>query len=168
MLRRDIEWGFVAARILVPHGAVRGRAVLKQDRRQREVVSSDRLLKLVIVAVAAVHRLVVGHDRAAEVREQRSDDLEPVVAAGLPERAVALLARDDGVPGGIVGEREVDGGQVPETDSTVQDKRGEMFGADSADEDGYEKTVQYTAGAEEAVEGCEGQVIANSKQQLAR
>lgn len=93
VLGRELERGFVAARVSIPDGAVRGSAAFQQERRAREVVASDRVLELVFVAVAPVGLLVLGEDGGAVVRDERCDDVEAVVNTGVLEGAVAASAR---------------------------------------------------------------------------
>lgn len=137
----EVERGFVAPR--VPDDSVRGEAVLQQERRQREVVGAQRRLERVVVVavVGLVGQVVVGEDAAAEVCDQGRHDIGVPVLAGVLYGAVAVVLLADAVPGGVMGERELHGGEVVVRDIACEDSRCEVLGGDSRGENRPEELV---------------------------
>lgn len=62
MFRRVVERGFIATRVPVPNGAVRRRAVLKQECSQCEILGAYRYLEWIGMAEFLAGRVVFGKD----------------------------------------------------------------------------------------------------------
>lgn len=173
----EVERRLVAPR--VPDDAVRGDAVLQQERRQREVVGAQRRLERVVVAVVGlVGPVVVGQDATVEVCDQGGHDVGVAVLAGVLYGAVAVLVLADAivvvvvlsyaVPGGVMGERKLHGREVVMRDPACEDSGGEALSGDSRGENRPEELVQRVAGADEAAQEDSGHIVDDVKHELAR
>lgn len=142
---------------------VRWRTMFEKEGCKLEVIRADRAVEGVAMAIAAVGRLVVGHDFGAVVFNHGINDMEVVALTGFPESAVAAPRAIPVVPRGVMGECEVDGWEMVEQDSALQDDVSELLGGDSDYEGGAEEVVEGVAGAEKAAERGDGQVIADGE-----
>lgn len=91
-------------------------------------------MQRVVVAVAPVGLLVVCEDRAAVVCDQRTHYVEGVAVAGVFYGAVAMSVLVEGVPGGVVRERELHGREMAGPNAPLQDSACEVLGGDPAGE----------------------------------
>lgn len=98
------------------------------------------------------------------------DDIEVRALAslltGILEGVVAAAYIIAGVPGCVVVERQADGREVAEIDPTPEDGGGELLGGDPGCEGWAEELVERMAGSEEAAEGGDGHVVADSEDEF--